>query len=264
MSSEIPALQVAALSFAYDSRPVLTDISLAVHRAEMLALVGPNGSGKTTVLRLLTGTLRPQSGTISVEGRPLSSLSRGEVARRIAVVPQKFDPALLFTGYQMVAMGRAPYLSWFQSPSVTDETYIKDALEQTDAAHLAGRPFSQMSGGEQQRIAVAMALAQDTPILLLDEPTQHLDLEHQYGLLEILLRLRRERGLSILAVMHDLNLSSLYFDRLAVLNGGRVVAAGPPGQVVVDEGVLSVLSAPVYMVPHPQTGAPQLLLKRGE
>jgi iron complex transport system ATP-binding protein len=252
------------LTFAYGRRRVLDDATIVVGCGESVALVGPNGSGKTTALRLLAGDLQPLSGGVEVDGRPLRSLSAGERARRIGVVPQSIDPNLGFISGDLVGMGRAPYVGMFGTFSDRDRHAVEVALDATDSVRLARRPFRELSGGEQQRIALAMVLAQETQYLLLDEPTTHLDLLHQYTLLELLRRLQGERDLGLLAVMHDLNLAALYFDRLTVLNDGRVVADGSPSALLTRHDVLSVFSAPLAVVPHPDSAVPQVLLRRGE
>jgi iron complex transport system ATP-binding protein len=189
-------------------------------------------------------------------------LSPRQRARSIAVVPQNVNGSLAFRVEDLVAMGRTPYAGLFGVRSTEDTRAVREALVATDTHDLAGRRFSELSGGEQQRVVLAMALAQETPYLLLDEPTIHLDLHHQHELLELLHRLRVERGLGILAVMHDLNLASLYFDRLAILSEGRLAAEGAPRDVLLRPEVLSVFQAPLAIVSHPQSGVPQLLLQR--
>jgi iron complex transport system ATP-binding protein len=251
------------LAYAYDRIRVLEDADICVRRGESVALVGPNGSGKTTALRLLAGDLQPLEGTVEVDGHPLRSLSAGERARRVGVVPQTIDPQLAFAGRELVAMGRAPYVGLLGTLSGRDRSAIEEALAATDSTRLAPRPFRELSGGEQQRIALAMVLAQETPYLLLDEPTTHLDLHHQHSLLELLRRLQQERSLGLLAVMHDLNLAALYFDRMILLSHGRVVADGEPGTLLTSDDVLSVFSAPLAIVRHPDAAVPQVLLRRG-
>ncbi len=227
----------------------------------MLALVGPNGSGKTTLLRILSGSLRPDAGDVTAGGTALTHLGRRHVARTIAVVPQHTDPSLLFSVADLVAMGRSPYVSLLGSLTAEDRRAVAAALRATEIEHLAGKRFADLSGGEQQRAALATALAQATPFLLLDEPTVHLDLHHQHRLLELLSRLRQERDLGVLAVMHDLNLAALYFDHIAVLGGGRLLEAGPP-DAVLRSGALRVFDAPLVTLAHPENGRLQVLLDR--
>jgi iron complex transport system ATP-binding protein len=237
------------------------DISLAVDRGDLVALVGPNGSGKTTLLKLLGGGLKPSSGDIFVDRRPLAGHSARERARRIAVVPQHTDPGLMFRVRELVEMGRTPHEGMLALLSQPDAGPVDRALALTGTDDLAQRRFCELSGGEQQRVILAMALAQESDFILLDEPTVHLDLLHQYELLELLRRMHRERSVGVLAVMHDLNLAALYFNRIAVLSRGRLIEEGPPADVLRKPDVLRVFQAPLHVITHPRTGAPQLLLE---
>lgn len=262
MPSDQPGLAAASVTFAYAARAVVDGVSLSLRHGDRLALTGPNGSGKTTLLRLLGGTIRPVAGRVVLDGRDVRDMGRAQIARRIAVVAQHVDPSLTFTVRDLVAMGRTPYLSPLGSLARHDRHAIERSLEAVDAVGLASRQFAGLSGGEQQRVMVAMALAQETDFLLLDEPTVHLDLQHQHELLELLSRLQEERALGLLAVMHDLNLAALYFDRIAVLSEGSLVAEGLPGEVLTRADTLQVFNAPLSVISHPRTGAPQVLLDR--
>jgi iron complex transport system ATP-binding protein len=262
MASETQGLRVHRASYRYVADTVLSDVSLQLPPACMLALAGPNGSGKTTLLKLMTGSQVPAEGEVRLDGRPLSRLSSRQRAQRIAVVPQHVNPLLAFHVEALVGMGRTPHSGFFGTQTAADRRAVGEALLATDAAHLAARRFSDLSGGEQQRVVLAMALAQQTQYLLLDEPTVHLDLHHQHELLELLRRLHATRRLGILAVMHDLNLASLYFDRLAVLSEGRLIAHGPAADTLLRPEVISVFRAPLTVISHPQAGVPQLLLER--
>lgn len=255
-------IEAIGVTFQYGATPTLHAASLAVHKGEMLALAGPNGSGKTTLLKLLSGLLQPRTGEVRFDGQNIANLSHRERARRIAVVSQHIDPRLLFTVEAIVAMGRAPHTRLLASPSAEDRRVISEAMHVTEVAGFARRRFDELSGGEQQRVILAMALAQETDYLLLDEPTVHLDLHHQHELLELLDHLHRERGIGILAVMHDLNLASLYFERLALLNQGRIVADANPAAVLNRSDLLQIFRAPLRVITHPQTGASQVLLER--
>lgn len=255
-------LSASGVSFQYGAVPILHDVSLSVCPGEMLALAGPNGSGKTTLLKVLSGLLTPRSGVVRFGPRNLADLSHRERARHIAVVSQQVDPHLLFTVETIVAMGRMPGTRLLASRSDADRDAIVEAMRVTEVSDFARRRFDELSGGEQQRVVLAMALAQETEYLLLDEPTVHLDLHHQHELLELLDRLRRERGIGILAVMHDLNLASLYFDRLALLEHGRLVASGSPTAILDSADHLRIFRAPLRVIAHPQTGASQVLLER--
>lgn len=256
------ALEVRSASFSYGSTPVVRDVTLGLRRGEMMALAGPNGSGKTTLLRLLTAALRPATGQALLGGTDLRRMAPRSRARRVAVVPQHVERLPAFTVRDLVLMGRGPYISALGSPGREDREAVERALAATETLHVASRPFTELSGGEQQRVVLALALAQETDFLLLDEPTVHLDLHHQHELLELLSRLRSERGIGILAILHDLNLAALYFDYLAVMQGGSVVLQGSPVDILPRRELLQVFGAPLLVVDHPRTRAPQVLLDR--
>jgi iron complex transport system ATP-binding protein len=213
-------------------RPVLRGLDLAVAPGELLALVGPNGSGKTTLLRLLTRQLAPDAGTIRLRGRSLAAWRRDELARRVALLPQSLELPVGFRVAELVEMGRAPHARRLFASTAEDEKAVARALADADAVDLADRTPDELSGGERQRVLVAMALAQEPELLLLDEPTLHLDLAHQVALLSAIRRLRERRGLTVVAVLHDLNLAAAFAPRVAVLHGGRVVADGFPDEVL--------------------------------
>ena len=236
-ASAPPLLRLDAVQFAYPSRrrearPVLRGVRLAVDRGELVALLGTNGSGKSTVLRLVAGTLRPASGGVLLDGRPVHGLDRGTVARSIAVLPQSVELPAGFTVAELVEMGRAPHVRSLFGTSADDRRAVERAMLEADVADLADRSADELSGGERQRVLVAMALAQEPRLLLLDEPTLHLDLAHQVALLETVRRLCRARGIAVLAVVHDLNLATAYADRVAVLHDGRIEAQGKPSEVL--------------------------------
>lgn len=264
MHSEVGTLRIQGGWFSYGPEPVVRDVSLSLRPTEMVALAGPNGSGKTTLLKLLTGARAPQRGEVTLDGRAVTDLAPRRRARHIAVVPQHVEASLMFTVEQMVGMGRAPYIGLLGAPSGADRAAVANALQATDLLPLAGRRFGELSGGEQQRVALAMALAQESRFMLLDEPTVHLDLHHQHELLELLCGLHLRRGVGIIAVMHDLNLAALYFSRLAVMEQGRLIADGATVETMIHPDVLSVFRAPLSIVSHPQMHVPQVLLRRSE
>ena len=237
-----PALEVRNLRFGYPvpaggSLEVLRGVDLRLEHGELLALLGTNGSGKTTLLRVLAGTLRAASGSIELFGRPLAEFSRGALARRVAVLPQSLELPGGFRAGELVEMGRAPHAQRRFGPSPADEEAVERALVDADALDLAHRRVEELSGGERQRVLVAMALAQEPDLLLLDEPTLHLDLAHQVALLNAIDRLRLRRGLAVVAVLHDLNLAAAFAPRVALLSAGVVLADGDPGSVLTTERV---------------------------
>lgn len=262
MQSDAP-LRAQNVSYSYADAEVLHDVSIEIGSRETVALAGPNGSGKTTLLKLLSGVRRPGRGAVTLGGEDARRLSPAQLARRIAVVPQSVDPRLSFRVEAVVAMGRNPYARALAGPARADREAVERALDLTETAALRERPFNELSGGEQQRVTLATALAQEARYLLLDEPTVHLDLHHQHEVLELIVRLQQELGISVLAVMHDLNLAALYFERLALLEQGRLRADGPPAHILRRPELLEIFRAPVHLVVHPQTGVPQVLLSRG-
>jgi iron complex transport system ATP-binding protein len=228
----VAQLEVQHMSFGYQEQPLLFDVSLRIEAGEMLGLLGPNGSGKTTLLRILSGVLEPQQGRVLLDGRELRAWGRQRVAQRIAVVPQELHMPFAFTVEQMVEMGRTPFVSgFFARLGRHDRAMIADAMTAAGVEVLAPRVFNELSGGERQRVMIAMALAQQPSVLLLDEPTAHLDIKYQVETLELVQRLNRERGVTIVAAIHDLNLAARYFSRLLLFQRG-VVADGSPAEVL--------------------------------
>lgn len=258
--SSTSLLRADRVSFSYGNREVLHDISLAVGHGERLALAGPNGSGKSTLVRLLSGAAEPSRGRAELDGVHLRDMNSRARARRIAVVAQHVEPNLAFTVRELVAMGRIPYVGLLSGRQSSDRAAVERAMFETETSQLAGRRFNELSGGEQQRVMLAVGLAQETDFLLLDEPTVHLDLHHQHELLQLLLDLNRERGIGIIAVLHDLNLASLFFERVALLSAGRLVADGSSSDVLREEVLQPVFQAPLRVIAHPETGLPQVLL----
>jgi cobalamin transport system ATP-binding protein len=220
-------LEVNGVTFGYERQPLFYDVHLQVHSGEMVGLLGPNGSGKTTLLRLISGVLPPQQGTIFFEGRNLHDWGRRNIAQNIAVVPQELQVPFAFSVEQMVSLGRSPYINWLGSKSRKDENIVRDVMQAAEVVPLAKRIFNELSGGERQRVMVAMALAQQPKLLLLDEPTAHLDIKYQIDTLELVERLNHERGVTIIAALHDLNLAARYFPRLVLFQRGIVADAGP-------------------------------------
>jgi cobalamin transport system ATP-binding protein len=240
VTASAPPEAIAGLSsveFGYplrdgSRREVLNGVTLSLGRGDLVALLGANGSGKTTLLRLLTGMLAPVRGQVTVGGRPVVEWRRDELARRVAVLPQQLELPVGFRVGELVEMGRAPHARRLFGATEDDERAVARALSDADALDLAHRFADELSGGERQRVLVAMALAQEPELLLMDEPTLHLDLAHQVALLSTIRRLRAQRGLTVLAVLHDLNLAAAFAPRVVVLAGGRVAADGPPSDVL--------------------------------
>lgn len=254
------ALAVSRASYGYGSHAILRDVSIEVREGEVLALVGPNGAGKSTLLSLLAGDADPDHGTVFLQGRAFPEWSAKERARRRAVLLQQNQMVFPFTGQQVIEMGRAP---WIGTPeSDADEEAIARAIGFTDAGHLLHRTFPTLSGGEKARISLARVLAQEAPIVLLDEPTAALDLRHQ----EDVLRVARElagSGAAIVVVLHDLSLAGAYADVVAVLDRGRVAASGAPSDVLTPELIGAVYGLEVRVIPDEDTGRPIVVPRRG-
>jgi iron complex transport system ATP-binding protein len=228
MVNEIPyLLEVRGITFGYGHQPLFYDVDLQVRAGEMVGLLGPNGAGKTTLLRLLSGVLSPQQGQVLLEGHDLRQWGRRGAARLIAVVPQELHVPFAFTVEHMVSLGRTPFISLFGLQTKHDQAIIQQAMSVTEIIPLAGRVFNELSGGERQRVMIGMALAQEPRLLLLDEPTSHLDIKYQVDILELIQQLNRELGVTVVASMHDLNLAARYFPRLVLFQHGIVADASP-------------------------------------
>lgn len=254
-------LSAEKLSFSYADAPTLSEIDFALDGGALRALLGPNGSGKTTLLKLLTGILTPMRGRVRYQDIDLKKIARREIARHIALVPQELNLQFGFTVGQMVMLGRTPHTSAFGGATKKDHAVVEEMLELTEIGEFRERVVTELSGGEQQRVVIAMALAQEPDVLLLDEPTVHLDINHQIEILELVRKLNRERGLTVLATMHDLNLAALYFDDLVLLEHGRIVAQGTPETVLNAAQIRNVFHANVLIQPHPtQEHTPQVIL----
>jgi iron complex transport system ATP-binding protein len=246
-------LALEDVGFAYrrrgaPDRVVLRDVSLAISPGEMVVLLGPNGSGKTTLLRLAAGMLAADAGRVAIDGRSVGEWSRREVSQRVALLPQLPVLPEGFRVEELVEMGRAPHARSRFGASVEDAEAVERALVDADARDLVGRRIDELSGGERQRVVVAMALAQEPRLLLLDEPTQHLDLSHQVALLAALDRLRAARGLAVVTVLHDPALTTINEPRVVLLAGGRIVADGPARDVLQPDDVARVFGVPVPVV----------------
>jgi iron complex transport system ATP-binding protein len=233
---------------------VLRDVSLSVPRGGIVGLLGPNGSGKTTLLRLLAGTLRPDAGAITLGGRPIGGFTRIEIARRVAVVPQETHSTFDFTALEIVMMGRYPHLRAFELEGADDLRIARDALAATGTAEFESRPFATLSGGEKQRVVIAGALAQASDVLLLDEPTASLDLGYQFDIVDLLTRLNRERGTTMVVSTHDLNLAASICSEVVLLRRGRVLASGPTAEVLTPAGVRALYDVEADVSINPRTG----------
>ncbi|GAB3447440.1 ABC transporter ATP-binding protein [Actinophytocola sediminis] len=248
-------LRLDALSVTVDGQVIVRELHLDVPAGEIVGLVGPNGSGKSTALRCVYRALAPSHGTVWIGQTDLATVGLRESARTVAALTQEASLELDFTVEEVVALGRTPHLAGNRPLDRREHTLCQQAMARLDVLHLAGRGVLSLSGGERQRVLIARALVQEPQVLVLDEPTNHLDLRHQIELLTLL----RESGLTVLVVLHDLNLAAAACDRVGVLRAGALVAAGPPAEVLTEELVMEVFGVEVTVVRHPLTGVPQLL-----
>jgi iron complex transport system ATP-binding protein len=249
------------ISFSYRKDiPTLRDVSFGVRKGEFLSLLGPNGSGKTTVLRLLNRVLLPGLGTIALEGKNLSDYSRAELARRIAFIPQDTTVQFPFTVLEIVLMGRSPHHRGKLFESDHDRAVAEQVLVLVDVAHLAHQPITNLSGGERQRVFIARALAQEPEVLLMDEPNAHLDIAHQIAIFDIVKRLNNDKGLTVVSVSHDLNLAAPYSDRIGLLVCGSLAALGTPDDVLTKKNINEVFRTDVIVDRHPSDNSPRISL----
>ncbi|MFF4430011.1 ABC transporter ATP-binding protein [Streptomyces sp. NPDC001513] len=257
----LPASRLSAdgLTLAYEDRVVVSGLDLAVPDGKVTVIVGPNACGKSTTLRALGRLLKPRSGAVLLDGAALSSLPTRQIAQTIGLLPQSPVAPEAITVGDLVARGRQPHQHWWQQWSEADERAVSEAMARTSVADLADRPVDALSGGQRQRVWIAMALAQDTDLLLLDEPTTFLDIAHQVEVLDLIRRLNRERGRTVVAVLHDLNQAARYADHLVAMKAGRVVAEGPPSSVVTAELVEEVFGLTSLVIPDPVTGSPLVI-----
>ena len=249
-------LAVEKVSFAYDkqARPVVDGVSLSVSRSTIVGLLGPNGSGKTTLLRLLSGTLIPDRGRVLLDGQAIAGMSRRDLARRIAVVPQETHSAFDYSALEIVMMGRYPHLGAFELEGANDLAIARRAMADTGTASFEDRRFAALSGGEKQRVVIAGALAQASDVLLLDEPTASLDLGFQFEIAALLLRLNRDRGTTMVVSTHDLNLAATLCTELVLLKQGRVIAQGPTDKVLTPAHVRDLYGVIADVTTHPRAG----------
>jgi len=252
-------ITVANVSFTYDNTtPALKGVDLAVASRESVALIGPNGSGKSTLLKVVSGVLRPDDGTVRLDDSSIGSLSARQIARRLAMVEQERSIGFDFTVREVVAMGRIPHRGRFARESRDDRRAIDHAMELADVRNLADRSIRAVSSGERQRVYLGMALAQEPDVLLLDEPTTHLDLRHQVQFMTIV-REQADEGMTVLIAIHDLTLAAQAADRIALMSEGRIVVMGPPSEVLTPSNVRRVFSVEAVVGEHPELGTTYVL-----
>lgn len=250
------AIRVERLTVAYRDRPAISDADLSIEPGDRVALVGPNGAGKSTLLRAIAGLVEPAAGTVELAGTPIATLSRIAIARRLAVVPQLPSLPFATSVEDVVALGRLPHEHPIRGLRPADRAAVAAAIDRVGVGHLLGRDARELSLGERQLVLLAMAVAQEAPVLVLDEPTVHLDLRHQVEVMELLADLNQRDGTTVVAVLHDLGLAAHFFPRVVVIEKGRLVADGPPAESLTPERIREVFGVDPALVRLP-AGPPQ-------
>ena len=258
------AVDMIKISLTYGKIPVLKEVSFTVNRGEFFVIIGPNGSGKTSLIKSIAGIEKPQEGRIDILGRPLSDYGRKALARKVALVPQTAPVDFPFTVAETVLMGRAPYLGLLGLESESDVKIVRQVMAFTGITELAGRKIEHLSGGERQRAFVARAVCQSSEIILLDEPTASLDLAYQARLMDLMEALKNERGATIVMVSHDVNLAALYADRLLLLKDGRIMSMGRPSEVLTYETLEKVYGCTLVVDQSPLGDFPRITLVPGK
>ena len=253
-------LEILNIILDYGSRPVIKDVSFQLQPGELLGLVGPNGCGKTSIIKSLSRVLALSSGRILLDGKDITEISRNELAGIIGVVPQNPYLPETFTVFEVVVLGRNPHLGLFSGESPHDIDIVRQALATTGITQLAKRKIGELSGGERQRVTIARVLAQEPQIILLDEPTANLDIAQQADILDLITGMCRENNIAGLIAIHDLNIAAQYCTRIIMLKNGRFFVEGLPGEVITAENVRQVFDADTTIYPHPENSLPMVLL----
>jgi iron complex transport system ATP-binding protein len=253
-------LEIQKISLSYNHHPVVADLSFQIVPGEILGLIGPNGCGKTSIIKALSRVMSLRAGQIKLDGQEINRLSRNQMARLVGVVPQNPSLPETFTVAEVVLLGRTPHLGLLRHESARDLKIAGWAMERTGIASLAGRRMSELSGGERQRVTVARVLAQEPVAVLLDEPTANLDINHQTAIMDLIRGLCKENNLAVLIALHDLNLAAQYCDKLVMLKNGRLFAEGSPQQVMTAENIRAVYGMASHIYPHPENHLPVVLI----
>lgn len=252
-------LHVRDLTVSYGAATIIDGLALDVPRGGVTTIVGPNGCGKSTLLRAVAGLIPRERGEVVLDGRNTAEMKRREIARTLAVLPQTPVAPDGLTVRDLVGRGRHPHQTWLRQTSGNDRAMVDEMMELTQVAEFAERPLERLSGGQRQRAWIAMVLAQDTPLVLLDEPTTYLDLSHSVELLALIRRLADDMGRTVVMVLHDLNLAARFSDQLVVMKGGEVQAAGTPAEVVSEQLLADVFSLPAVVAEDPVAGGPLIV-----
>jgi len=239
-------IRVKGLEFSYNSIPALRDVTLDVHESEIVAIVGPNGSGKTTLLKCIDRILKPRKGTILIDGNDIEDFSQIEIAKMIGYVPQSVKQLFPATVFEVVLMGRRPYLGWRCGRKDLEKVF--DILKLMEIEEIALRDFNELSGGQQQKVLIARALAQEPEVLLLDEPTANLDIRHQIEVMKMIRSIVKEKGITAIIAIHDLNLASRYADRIVMMRDGKIFAVGSPDKVLTPANIEEVYGVRVEVI----------------
>jgi len=260
LKSSMIELEMQEVTLGYDHHPVMEDISFKASPGELVGLIGPNGCGKSTIIKALSHVIDPQTGKVLVDGREISTIPRKELACLVGVVPQLPLLPSTFTAFEIVLMGRNPHMGLFQSEGRRDLEMAWEAMEKTGTESLANRHINELSGGEIQCVLIARVLVQETKAILLDEPTANLDIGRQLEILDLIRKLCSENRLTVLAAIHDLNLAAQYCDRLLLINDRHIHAEGTPSEVITDANIKQVYGAENCVYTHPVNGLPTVLL----
>ena len=254
------AVECEDIRFRYHQQWILDELSFKSAEGDFLGIIGPNGSGKTTLLKIIDGLLKPESGSVRIGKTDINKIKRNDFAKIVAMVPQESSMTFPFTVHEVVLMGRAPHLGRLMFEREDDLAISRKAMELTDTFPLRERSISELSGGERQRVLIARALAQEPGVVLLDESTAYLDIKHQVAFFDLIRTLNRKEGLTVIAVTHDINLASLFCDRIMLLKKGRIHSIGTPDEVITKANIEEVYETGVYVDCNPQTGLPRVTL----
>ncbi|WP_028545951.1 ABC transporter ATP-binding protein [Paenibacillus taiwanensis] len=261
--TEVPVIAADGLYHSYGGRQVLHDVSLSVQAGEWLGIIGPNGSGKSTLLSLLSHAEKASKGAVSIHGKAIHAYKRKELSRLMAVLQQEALPPVHFTVRDIVEMGRFPYQSWFGSERKDSRLIVDHIMSKLQLDPIADRPLDRLSGGQRQRAALGKLMAQSPSIVLLDEPTTYLDIRYQVQFMDVIRDWQQDCGLTVVSVLHDLNLAALYCDRIIVMQEGVIAAEGTPQQLMTTELLQHVFDTKTVIVPHPDCSRPQVLVCPG-
>lgn len=253
-------MRVEGLSRSYGKKEVLKDIHFSIKAGESLGIIGPNGSGKTSLLELLSGVVKTQKGKVYYKNKNIKKYSSKELAKSLAVLQQDSLPIMDFTVKEVVKMGRYPYQNWLGEESVNIDKFINTILEKMTLLSLENRKISQLSGGERQRVALAKVMVQDPSLVMLDEPTTYLDIGHQIQLMDQIHNWQEENQLTVISVLHDLNLAALYCEQLILMQAGKIIKKGKPEEIIKKEIIEEVYETSPIIIEHPKAKVPQIIL----